>query len=115
MEKIIKKIALLLEQGIQMILEFLTLIWTWSFGQIIAIFQSNWQTLPLWKLIILLLICATISYLLYGTARQIWGALEGVFKAFIGLLSAFVTALPYIITAGIVAFAGSWAIQTLNF
>lgn len=115
MEKIIKQIVGFLEQGIETILKFLALIWTWSFGQIITIFQSNWQSLPVWKTIILAITAITIAYFLYSAARQIWGAAEGVFKSFVALLSAFVSALPYIVIAGLIAFAGSYVIQSVNY
>lgn len=115
MEKIIRQVVEFLSQGIEAILKFLSLVWTWSFGQMIAIFQSNWQSLPFWKLIILALVSIIVAFLLFKALREIWGAAEGVFKSFVSLLSAFVTVLPYIVGSGLVAFAGSWLIQNLNF
>lgn len=115
MEKIIRQVVEFLSQGIEVILKFLSLVWTWSFGQMIAIFQSNWQSLPFWKLIILALVSIIVAFLLFKALREIWGAAEGVFKSFVSLLSAFVTVLPYIVGSGLVAFAGSWLIQNLNF
>ena len=114
MEKIIKQIVNFLSTGIEAILKFLGIVWTWSFGQIIEIYQSNWQTLPFWKLIILGLVSITIAYLLYRALREIWGAAESVFRSFVALLSAFVTVLPWVVGAGLVAFAGGWIIQTIN-
>ena len=35
--------------------------------------------------------------------------------AFVALLSAFVTVLPYIVAAGLIAFAGGWVIHNVNF
>ena len=115
MEKAIKQIIAFLNQGIEAVFKFLTLIWTWSFGQIITIFQSDWQSLAFWKLVILSLISIAIFYFLFSAARQIWGATETVFKSFVGLLSAFVSVLPQIVTAGLIAFAGAWVIQNINF
>ena len=91
MEKIIKQIVTFLSEGIAVILKFLQMVWTWSFGQIIDIFQSNWQALAVWKIVILVLTMGIITYYLYTAAKQIWGATEDVFKAFVTLLSAFVS------------------------
>ena len=91
------------------------MVWTWSFGQIIDIFQSNWQALPVWKMLILALTMGLIAYYLYTAARQIWSATEDVFKAFVSLLSAFVSVLPYIVISGLAAFGGGYIIQNINF
>lgn len=115
MEKIIKQIITFLSEGIAITLHFLQTVWTWSFGQIIEIFQSNWQALPIWKLLILTLTIAILTYYLYAASRQIWSATEDVFKAFVSLLSAFVSVLPYIVISGLVAFGGGYIIQNINF
>lgn len=115
MDKIIKQIVTFLAQGIETILKFLAIVWTWSFGQIVDIFHSNWQALPIWKMFILAIVLGTIAYYLYLASRQIWGAAEGVFRAFVSLLSAFVTVLPYVVISGMVAFGGGYIIQNVNF
>ena len=38
-----------------------------------------------------------------------------MFAAFVALLSAFVSLLPYIVAAGLIAFAGGWVIHNVNF
>lgn len=115
MNQIINQIVQFLQQGIAWIFNFIKLIWTWSFGQIIAIFQSDWQSLPLWKIVVLVLIVIAIVYVLYKALWELWEAAEKILKAFIGLLSVLVTILPYIIVAGLIAFGGSWIIQNVNF
>ncbi|MCC7253672.1 hypothetical protein [Hyphomicrobium sp.] len=115
MNQIIDQIVQFLQQGIAWIFNFFKLIWTWSFGQIIAIFQSDWQSLPIWKIVVLALAVAGIVYVLYKALRELWDAAEKILKAFIGLLGVLVTILPYIIVAGLIAFGGSWVIQNVNF
>jgi len=113
--QIINQIIQFLQQGVAAIFRFLQLVWTWSFGEIIAVFQSNWQALPVWKIVLLVVALAAVAYLLYKAAVQLWEAAVAVFKAFVALLSAFVMVLPYIVVAGLVAFAGGWVIRTVNF
>ena len=115
MEQIIRQVVRFLSDGIEAILKFLQLVWTWSFGQIIDIFQSDWQALPIWKIVILVAVLIGVAYCLYVAARQIWGAAEGVFRAFVALLSAFVAVLPYIVLSGLIAFAGGYVVQSVNF
>ena len=111
----IDKIVQFLQQGIAAIFDFIRLIWTWSFGQMITIFQSDWQSLPIWKIVILVIAAAAIVYVLYRAIMQVWGAAEAILKAFIGLLSVLVSILPHILVAGLIAFAGGWIIQHVNF
>jgi hypothetical protein len=112
--QIINQIVQLLQQGVAAIFKFLQLVWTWSFGQIVAIFQSDWQALPVWKIVVLVAVLAAVAYMLYKAAVQLWEAAVSVFRAFVALLSAFVLVLPYILVAGLVSFAGAWLIRTVN-
>lgn len=115
MNQIVNQIVQFLQQGIAAIFQFFQLIWTWSFGQMVAIFQSDWQSLPLWKLVVLALVVAAIVYVLYKAVIQLWKAAEQILKAFIGLLSVLVTILPFILIAGLIAAGGGWVIQNVNF
>ena len=68
-----------LQQGIVAIFKFLELVWTWSFGEIIAIFHSDWKALPIWKLVVLVAVVAAIAYVLYKTVMVLWEAAVAVF------------------------------------
>jgi hypothetical protein len=115
MNQVITQIVQFLQQGIEAIFRFFQLIWTWSFGQIVSIFQSDWQSLPVWKIVVLVLVCIGIVYVLYKAAVQLWEAAEKILKAFIGLLSVLVTILPFVLIAGLIAAAGGWVIHNVNF
>jgi len=114
-QQIINSIMQFLQQGIAAIFKFLQLVWTWSFGQIVAVFQSDWKALPVWKLVVLVIAVGAIVYILYKAAKELWEAAVAVFSAFVALLSAFVSVLPYIIAAGLIAFASGWVIHNVNF
>jgi len=113
--QIINQVVQFLQQGVAAIFRFLQLVWVWSFGEIVAIFQSDWQALPVWKIVVLVVVLVAVVYMLYKAAVQVWEAAVSVFKAFVSLLSAFVLVLPYIVIAGLIAFAGGWLIRTVNF
>jgi hypothetical protein len=114
MNQIIDQIVAFLKMGIEAIFRFFELIWTWSFGQMVDIFRSDWQSLPIWKIAILVIAVIAIAYVLYKGIIQLWKAAEQILKAFIGLLSVLVGILPFILIAGIIAAAASWVIQNVN-
>jgi hypothetical protein len=114
MNQIIDQIARLLQEGIAAIFKLLQIGWTWSFGQIIGIFQSGWQNLPAWKLAVLALVVAGVVYVLYKAALEVWSAGENLLKAFLSLISVLVSVLPYVLVAGLIAFAGGWVIRSVN-
>lgn len=115
MPQIISQIIHFLQQGIAAVFKFLELVWTWSFGKIVDVFQSDWQSLPVWKIAVLIIVVAAIAYILYKAAVVLWEAVESLFRAFVSLLLAFISVLPQIVIAGLIAFAGGWIIHTINF
>ena len=115
MNQIINSIVQFLQMGIAAIFKFFLLVWTWSFGQIIAIFNSNWQALPAWKILILAAVVLAIIYVLYKAVIQLWVAAAQIFTAFIALLNVLVVVLPFILIAGVIAAGGAWVIQNINF
>ncbi|MBU2583181.1 MAG: hypothetical protein KJ622_15845 [Alphaproteobacteria bacterium] len=114
MQQVLNQIGQLLQQVIAALIKFFQLVWTWSFGQIVAVFESNWQALPIWKIVVLVAVCAGIVYVLYKAVVQLWGAAEAILKAFIALLGVLVSILPYIVIAGVIAAGGGWVIQNVN-
>jgi hypothetical protein len=115
MRQIIDQIISFLQQGISAIFRFVELIWQWSFGQILTTFQSDWQSLPAWKIAVLAIVVVAIVYVLYRAIIELWEAAESILKAFVGLLMVLVSILPYVLVAGLIAAAGGYVIQHVNF
>ena len=115
MQQAINQLGQILQQVITALVKFFQLVWTWSFGQIVSVFQSDWQALPVWKIVVLVAVVCGIVYVLYKAVIQLWGAAEAILKAFIALLGVLVAILPYIVIAGVIAAAGGWVIQNVNF
>ncbi len=114
MEKFIDIIANFLKMGIDAIFNFIKFVWTWSFGKIITIFQSDWQSLPIWKIVVLAVVAVAIVYVLYKVVMQIWAGVVQVLNAFVSLLRDFVNVLPHVLVAGLIAAAGGYVIQNIN-
>ncbi len=114
MNQFINQLVQFLQQGIAAIFRFVQLVWTWSFGQMVQIFQSDWQSLPAWKLVVLAMVVIAIVYVLYKAVLQLWAAAEKVLLAFVALLSVIITILPFVLIAGLMAAGGGWVIQNVN-
>jgi hypothetical protein len=100
---------------INSIVQFLQLVWNWSFGQIVSVFSSDWQSLPIWKIVVLIIALGAIAYILYKAFMVLWSGVVALFHAFVELLGKFVSVLPQIVIAGIIAFAAGYVIQHINF
>ena len=115
MKQIFDQILQFLQQGIAAIFRFIQIVWTWSADQIGKIAKVPWDSWPLWKQVLLVIVIAAVAYLLFIAARQLWAAGIRVLTAFGSLLFAFIVTLPTILVAGVVALAGMWAINNVTF
>jgi ABC-type arginine transport system permease subunit len=103
-----------LQQGIAAIFRFVQLVWTWSTAEIGRLVQAPWQSWPLWKQVLLVLIAAGVIWALFKVAKELWEAGERVLAAFATLLGALVRTLPSVIVAGLIALGGLWLLNNLN-
>ena len=94
MKEIFNQLLQLLQQGIAAIFRFVQIIWTWSIDQITRVFQVPWDSWPLWKQIVSVLIIAAVIFAVYKAAIDLWLAGIRVLRAFASLLVAFVMTLP---------------------
>lgn len=101
--------------GIRWIVSFIQLIWSWSVTQIANVPWEALGDLPIWKMVILALTAGGVGFLLYRAGKILFEAGEGTLKALSTLLSAFVQTLVPVLLAGLVATAGAWIINNVNF
>ena len=114
MKQIFDQLLAFLQQGIAAIFQFIELIWTWSVDQITRVFQAPWDSWPITKQVLVVLILAAVAFAVYRAAIQLWVAGIGVLRAFASLLVAFVMTLPAMVVAGAIALGGLWVINNLN-
>jgi len=113
-ESIFSQLLQFVQQGIGAIFRFVQLVWTWSIDQIARVAQSPWQSWPLWKQVLLVLIVAGVIWALFRVARELWEAGERVLAAFAALLGALVRTLPSIAVAGLIALGGLWLLNNFD-
>jgi hypothetical protein len=114
MKEIFDQFLEFLQQGVAAIFRFVQLVWTWSIDQVTKVMQSPWETWPLWKQILLVIVVAAVAYALFIAAKQLWVAGVHVLAAFASFLGALVVTLPTILIAGFIALAGLWMMNNLN-
>ena len=114
MKQIFDQFLQFLQQGIAAIFRFVQLVWTWSIDQITRMMHAPFESWPIWKQVLLILVIAAVAYFLFIAARQLWMAGVHVLAAFASFLGALVVTLPTILMAGVIALAGLWVINNLN-
>lgn len=112
--QIVNQVVQFLQQGITAVVKFVQLIWTWSLGQVTQVVQSPWQSWPLWRQALLLVVVAAIIYALFKVAKELWEAGERVLVAFATLIGAFIRTLPQVVIAGLIAMGGIWLVNNLD-
>jgi hypothetical protein len=103
-----------LQQGISAILRFVQMIWTWSVGQITKVVEAPWQSWPLWKQVLLVLVVAGVIWALYKAGKELLEAGERTLAAFAALLGALVRTLPQVVLAGLIALGGVWVLNNFD-
>ncbi len=93
---------------------FIEMVWNWTGGQVLKMFQLPFGTLPLWKQVLYLIVAAAVAYLIWKVFTDILEAVQKVLSAGVGLFAAIVANLYEIVLVGAIAFAGAWMINTLK-
>ena len=114
MQRMFNQLLQFLQQGIAQIFHFIQLIWSWSIGQIMKVIGAPWQSWPLWKQILLVLVAAIIVWILYKAIKELWETGERTLGAFTSLLGAFIKTLPRVLVAGLVALGGIWLLNNFD-
>jgi hypothetical protein len=80
----------------------------------VKMFQMPFNTLPLWKQVLFVLVIGALGYFFYKIAKDLLKAVQSVLGAIVGLISALIAMLPQIVWAGLIAFGGAWVLTNLN-
>jgi hypothetical protein len=114
MQNIFNQLLQFLQQGIAAIFRFVQLIWTWSVSQIRDLFLVSWQSWPLWKQVLLVLIIAGVIWALFKAAQELWEVGERILTAFAALLTVLVKTLPHVVLAGLIAVGGIYVLNHVD-
>lgn len=89
-------------------------LWSWSFGQIVAMFRLPLNSLPLWKQLLFAAVITTLGYLFHRISKDLLRAVQSVVGAVIGFGTALIGMMPQIVWAGLIAFGGAWIMTNMN-
>ena len=90
------------------------LLWSWSFGQIVAMFRLPLNTLPLWKQLLFAMVLAALGYLFHKVSKDLLKAVQSVVGALVGFATSLIGMMPQIVWAGLIAFGGAWIMTNMN-
>ena len=76
--------------------------------------NTPWQSWPLWKQMLLVLVVAGVAWVMYKVVKELWESGERTLAAFAGLLGAFIKTLPMVLVAGIIALGGIWILNNVD-
>ncbi len=93
------------------VVEFL---WSWSFGQIVAMFRLPLNTLPLWKQLLFAAVLVSLGYLFHRISKDLLKAVQSVVGAMVGFATALIAMVPQIVWAGLIAFGGAWVMSNMD-
>jgi hypothetical protein len=103
-----------LGRGIAWLAGFIQQGWAWSSEQIVKLTQASWDTWPLWKKVLLVIVVALVAYALFIAARRLWQAVLNLLPAVATFIGALLMTLPTILIAGAIALAGVWVINNFD-
>ena len=75
MQQVLNQVSQMAQKLVSVIWQVLQFIWNWSFGQIVKMFQMPFNTLPLWKQVLFIVVVAALAYFLYKLAKDLLKAM----------------------------------------
>ena len=114
MQKVPSEVGEVFRRLAEVIWHVVEVLWSWSFGQIIAMFQLPLNTLPLWKQLLFALVLSALGYLFHKLSKDLLKAVQSVVGAMVGFGTALIGMLPQIVWAGLIAFGGAWIMTNMN-
>jgi hypothetical protein len=114
MQQVLNEVGQIAQRLAAVIWQVLQFVWNWSFGQVVKMFQIPFNSLPLWKQVLFVLVVGALAYFLYKIAKDLLKAVQSVLGAIVGLISALIAMLPQIVWAGLIAFGGAWVITNFT-
>ncbi len=100
--------------GLAWVAAIVQALWAWTSDQIVRMTQAPWETWPLWKQVLFVIVAAAVIYALLLAARQLWWSLLNVVSAVAGFIGTLIVTLPTILLAVAIALAGLWVINNFR-
>ena len=113
MNQAVHQFLQLLLQGFAWFLKTIESLWTWSWSQIVAIFNISWGNLPAWKLAVGLICIVLLAALLVMLFRRGVYALRRIAAAFWTMALTAFGILIIVVTAGLLSRGVTWMVASV--
>ena len=113
MNQAVHQFLQLLLQGFAWFLKTIESLWTWSWSQIVAIFNISWGNLPAWKLAVSLICIVLLAALLVTLFRRGVYALRRIAAAFWTMALTAFGILIIVVTAGLLSRGVTWMVASV--
>jgi hypothetical protein len=114
MQKVPSEVGEVAKRLAEVIWHVLEVLWSWSFGQVVAMFRLPLNTLPLWKQLLFLAVLTALGYLFHRISKDLLKAVQSIVGAVVGFGTALIGMVPQIVWAGLIAFGGAWIMTNMN-
>ena len=114
MQKVPNEVGEVFRRIAEVIWHVVEFLWSWSFGQIVAMFRLPLDTLPLWKQLLFVAVLSALGYLFHKISKDLLKAVQSVIGAMVGFATALIGMMPQIVWAGLIAFGGAWIMTNMN-
>jgi hypothetical protein len=114
MQKVPNEVGEVFRRVAEVIWHVVEFFWSWSFGQIVAMFRLPLNTLPLWKQLLFVAVLASLGYVFHKISKDLLKAVQSVVGALVGFATALIGMMPQIVWAGLIAFGGAWVMTNMN-
>ena len=113
MNQSIHELMQLVLQGIAWVLRTIEILWTWSWAQIMAMFNMSWTNLPAWKMVVGMIAVAVLGGILFIMARRGLEAFGKIAAAFWTMVLTMVAIVSFVVVAGITSRGFQWVVATV--
>src|SRR5258705_12681385 len=87
-QQVLNEVGQIAQRLAGVIWQRLQVIWNWSFGQVVKMFQMPFNNLPVWKQVLFVVVVAVFAYFLYKVAKDLVKAVHSMHGSIVGLISA---------------------------
>jgi len=113
MNQSIHQLLQLVLQGIAWVLRTIEILWTWSWIQIMAMFNMSWANLPAWKMVVGMIAVAVLGGILFTMARRGMEAFGKIAAAFWTMVLTLVAVVSFVVVAGHTSRGFQWVVATV--
>lgn len=113
MNEAVHQLLQLILQGITWVLRTIEMLWTWSWNQIMSVFNMSWGNLPAWKIALGALAILTLAALLFVLLKRAMHAFSRIADAFWTMAVMAIGIVSFVVVAGLFSRGFQWVVASI--